>query len=108
VSAWRIPVEISLDDLAEQMTALPRKDVMAFLVRVDEVMADCEFTEELRDTLTAALAAEGIPQPVDATPFLQWLVRLDDPTDEQGVADRKAVNLNQIIGKARALLDGAA
>lgn len=43
----------------------------------------------------------------DIKDFLAWLVRLDDPADEQGVEDRRTVNLGQIIGKAKALLDGA-
>lgn len=43
------------------------------------------FLEDLRTVLT----------------FLRWLVRLDDPLDDRGVADRTTVTLNQIIDKAR-------
>lgn len=33
-------------------------DVMAFIAKVDELMADYQFTERLRDKLTEALDAE--------------------------------------------------
>lgn len=104
----RIPLEVSLDDLAEQFTSIDRKHVMAFLVSIDEAMADCEFTEKLRDHLTVALENEGVPAPTAKyADFVQWLVRMDDPTDVQGCTDRQVVTLTQIIGRARALLDGA-
>lgn len=39
--------------------------------------------------------------------FLLWLVRMDDPADEQGIKDRQTVRLSAIIDRARNLLGGA-
>jgi hypothetical protein len=61
----------------------------------------------------AAIAAlledlSGAPEPKPTTEdFLRWLVRMDDPTDEQGVRDRQVVRLSAIIDRARALLGEA-
>lgn len=104
----RIPLEISLDDLAEQLRSMNHETVFKFLVHVDEMMADCDFTERLRDTLTVALEQEGVGSP--AAPFIdfcQWLVRMDDPHDRQGVKARQTVTLEAIIRRARGLLEGA-
>ncbi len=50
----------------------------------------------LRETQKRAETAEDV---------LRWLVSLDDPDpDSQGFQDRKAVTLNQIIGRAREAL----
>lgn len=100
----RIPLEVSLDDLAEQFLSLDRKQVMAFLLKVDEHMSDCDFTEELHAKLADALAAEGASTQPTMKEFLRWLVRMDDPQDEQGCKDRQVVTLTQIISKARNLL----
>lgn len=103
----RLPLEVSLDDLAEQFASMNRALVQDFLLRVDEVMADCDFTERLRDRLTAALEDEGVPAPqARFVDFCQWLVRMDDPQDKQGVEDRRAVTLDAILRRARGLLDG--
>lgn len=40
-------------------------EVMAFLLQVDELMADCQFTESLRDKLTEALEREEAPNGAD-------------------------------------------
>jgi hypothetical protein len=104
----RLPLEISLDDLAEQLRSMDHEMVFAFLVRVDEMMADCDFTERMRDTLTVALEQEGVGSP--AAPFInfcQWLVRMDDPHDLQGVKDRQVVTLDKILSRARGLLEDA-
>ena len=104
----RLPLEISLDDFAEQLRSMDCELVFKFLVYVDEMMADCDFTERLRDTLTVALEQEGVGSP--AAPFIdfcQWLVRMDDPHDTQGVKDRQTVTLEAILRRARGLLDGA-
>lgn len=107
MSGVRIPVEIALDDLLEQFPSMHRTLVQDFIMRVDETMADCDFTERLRDRLDKALEAEGGPSLTSKyTDFLQWLVRMDDPLDNQGIEDRRVVTLTQIIAKARALLDG--
>lgn len=102
----RLPLEISLEDFAEQLRSMDRELVFKFLVYVDEMMADCDFTERLRDTLTVALEQEGVGSP--AAPYIdfcQWLVRMDDPHDRQGVKDRQKVTLSEILARARGLLE---
>lgn len=98
-------VPVDLEALAFQFQTMDHEKAHDFVLKVDEAMSDYEWTLGLRDKLNEVIrkcdeAAGGSP----VEDFLRWLVRMDDPQDEQGCKDRQVVRLSQIIDKARALL----
>jgi hypothetical protein len=107
----KFPTEISLEDLAEWFRDVPGDVVMDFIIRLDELAADYDFTVALRDRLNAEIAKEdGAFEALAGNPtdkFLRWLVAMDDPNDEDGVRARQTVRLSQIIDRARDLLGEA-
>jgi leucyl aminopeptidase (aminopeptidase T) len=105
-------VSIDLADLTEQVVdRIGRAGAMDFILALDAAAADYDFTVTLRDKLNEELAKEdAAAEKVHGNPteqFLRWLVRMDDPADEQGVKDRQTVRLSTIIDRARDLLGGA-
>lgn len=101
------PLRVSMSDLAGQVSSADRDDVLTFLVAVDAHVGDYHFTLALRDKLNEALADEDGTEPNTVATFLRWLVRMDDPADEQGIKDRQTIRLSTIIDRARDLLGGA-
>lgn len=98
-------VPVDLDTLAFQFQTMDHEQTTDFILKVDEAVGDYEWTVELRDKLNEVI--RKCDEAAGAAPvedFLRWLVRMDDPLDEQGGKDRQVVTLSQIIGKARALL----
>lgn len=101
-------VPVNLDDLAFQFHTMDHEKVTEFVIKVDEAVGDYEWTVDLRNKLNEII--RKCDEAAGATPvedFLRWLVRMDDPQDEQGCKDRQVVRLSQIIDKARALLGEA-
>lgn len=104
------PTSINLADLAEEFRTVPGDEVMDFILRLDEIAADYDFTVRLRNKLNEVIAendaaAEGyFGNPTEQ--FLRWLIRMDDPSDEQGVKDLRELRLSQIFDRAHALLGG--
>lgn len=86
------------------------EDVVEFILALDAEVADYEWTVYLRDRLNEVIASEdkaaekAYGNPTEE--FLKWLVRMDDPADEQGCKDRQVVTLTAIISRARNLLGG--
>ena len=101
-------VPVNLDDLAFQFQTMDHEKVTEFVLKVDEAVGDYEWTLTLRDKLNEVIRkCDEVAGAVPVEEFLRWLVRMDDPQDEQGCKDRQVVTLSQIIGRARALLGEA-
>jgi hypothetical protein len=101
-------VPVDLDTLAFQFQTMDHEVSTRFVLNVDEAVGDFQWTVELRDKLNEVIrkcdeAAGGNP----TEDFLRWLVRMDDPNDEQGCEDRRTVTLSAIMQRARQCLGEA-
>lgn len=101
-AAVALSAEHSMRDLADKLAfhAPTTEDLIQFVLRVDEQVADEQWTRDLIGKLLLALEGEGALF-AGVFDFLRWLMRMDDPLDEMGCRDRQVVTLNRIIERAR-------